>query len=121
MVSDKVFIFHTYTCIFLRVKAFFSYHSQGHLSRSRLNIKVTVLEKMAVEGAFMFYKHILVFFFFFAFLQSDGFSISLEIVILSNQNDKIIQRQVENATMAMKLDQIKVHTCILLYFYMTVV
>ena len=43
----------------LGVKPFLQYHSQGHLSRSRSNIKVTVFAKLAVAGAFVFHKHML--------------------------------------------------------------
>ena len=41
------------------------YQGQGRLPRSRSNIKVTFLKKMAVSGALVFHKHILFFFFFF--------------------------------------------------------
>ena len=49
------------TYVLLWVKPFLKYQSQDHLSRSRSNIKVTVFEKMAIVGAFMFHKHILFF------------------------------------------------------------
>ena len=48
-----------FTYIFLWVKPFRQYQSQGYLSKSRSNIKVTVLEKMAIAGALVFHQHIL--------------------------------------------------------------
>ena len=61
------FIFHIYISW---GRTFFKYQSQGHLSRS--NIKVTVFEKMAVEGAFVFHKHILFLFLYPSPQQSRG-------------------------------------------------
>ena len=49
----RTFIFHK--CIPLG-KSFLWYQGQGHLSRS--NIKVTILEKMAIAEAFAFHKPI---------------------------------------------------------------
>ena len=54
---DGAFIFHIYIYS-LGVKPFFYYQSQGHWSRSRLHIKVTVFEKkMAVAGELVLNKH----------------------------------------------------------------
>ena len=55
MVSDTAFIFHIY--IPLGKALSIEKKSQGHLSRSRSNIKVTDFEKMAFTGALVFHKH----------------------------------------------------------------
>ena len=47
-----------FTCVFLGVRHFLWYQDQGHLSRSRSNIKVIIFRKVAVTGAFMFLKYI---------------------------------------------------------------
>ena len=50
-----------FTYIFLGVKPFLYYQTQGHLSRSGSNIKVTVFEKTSIAGALVFDKHSLLF------------------------------------------------------------
>ena len=60
MVSDRAFIFH----IYIPWGKTLSLVSQGHLSRSRSNIKVTVTKKIAVAGALAFHKHSLFHHFF---------------------------------------------------------
>ena len=47
------------TCEFIVIRSFCSLQLQCHQSRSRSNIKVTVFERMAVAGAFVFHKHTL--------------------------------------------------------------
>ena len=47
--------------------------SQDHLQRSRSNIKVTRVQKMAVSGAFVFHKHILLKYSFYSFTNKPWF------------------------------------------------
>ena len=59
MVSDRAFIFHMYIP-WGKTLSFVS--KSSHLSRSKSNIKVTVYgKKMAVVGAFVFHKNILLY------------------------------------------------------------
>ena len=55
MVSDRAFILHIYMHILWGI-GLLKYKSEGHLSRSRSNTKVTVFDKMAFPGALMFHK-----------------------------------------------------------------
>ena len=54
MVSDRAFIFHI---VFLVIRPFLWYQGEGHLLRSRSNIKVTLRKKSGPFGALVFCKH----------------------------------------------------------------
>ena len=44
-----------FTCVFRLVRPFLRYEGEGHLSRSKSNITVTVFKKMVDVGSFLFH------------------------------------------------------------------